>query len=50
LYDLLKPLIIGGAVWPHIMQENDGRKASNALEKQVEGPNTITTWKAEAYT
>jgi hypothetical protein len=53
LYDLLKPLIIGGEGWPHIMQYNaarDGHTAWNALEKQGERAAAITIQKAEAYT
>jgi hypothetical protein len=53
VFDLLKPLVIGGEGWPFILKYNndrDGTKSWDSLELQAEGPAAITTRKAEAYT
>jgi hypothetical protein len=50
VFDLLKPVVIGGEGWAHILKfnnERDGRKLWDALELQSEGPAAITTRKAE---
>jgi hypothetical protein len=53
VFDLLKPLVVGGEGWPFILKYNndrDGIKSWDSLELQAEGPAAITTRKAEAYT
>jgi hypothetical protein len=52
VFDLLKPLVIGGEGWPVILKYNndrDGIKSWYSLELQAQGPAAITTRKAEAY-
>jgi hypothetical protein len=53
VFDLLKPLVVGGEGWAYILKFNndcDGCKSWDALELQAEGSTVITTRKAEAYT
>jgi hypothetical protein len=53
MFDLLKPLVINGEGWVHLLKFNndcDGRKSWDELELQAEGPAAITTRKAKAYT
>jgi hypothetical protein len=53
VFDLLKPLVIGGEGWAYALKFNndhEGHISWDALELQAEGPAAITTHKAKAYT